>query len=172
MMSRLWKTLGPVKFKELNDNMWLFEFTFEFDKRPVLDGRPWLFDRCVLVLKEMDDNIPPLHMDFNHALFWVHVHDMPFLCMTREVGLRIGALLGKVVDVDVTGDDVGWGRSLRIRIHLPLSSPLERGRSLHHDGKLFGFPFVKKSSSILLYVWENCPWILYLFKEIGFSLKW
>jgi len=36
----------------------------------VVVSRPWLlFDRCVLVLKEMDDSISPLHMDFGHALF-------------------------------------------------------------------------------------------------------
>jgi len=69
LMTRLWKTLEAVAFKELLDN---------------------LFDRSVLVLKEIDENIPPLQMDFSKALFWVQGHDMPLTCMNREVGFWIG----------------------------------------------------------------------------------
>jgi hypothetical protein len=112
MMARLWKHLGPVIFKELRDNMWLLDFASESDKLRVKDGRPWLFDRCVLVLKEMDNGVALLQMDFNSTLFWVQVHDMPLTCMNREVGARIGASLGKVDEVDVTGDGVA-GDSVR-----------------------------------------------------------
>jgi hypothetical protein len=87
--------------------MWLLEFANEADKRRVKDGRPWLFDRCVLFLKEMEDSTPPLQMDFTKALFWVQVHDMPLTCMTKEVGLRIGGTLGTVDEVDVTSDGIG-----------------------------------------------------------------
>jgi hypothetical protein len=71
MMARLWRTLESVTFKEIYENMWLVEFATESDKRRVKDGRPWLFDRCVLVLKEAEDSTPPLQMDFTKALFWV-----------------------------------------------------------------------------------------------------
>jgi len=60
------------------------------DKRRVKEGHPWLFDRSVLVLKVIDENIPPLQMDFSKALFWVQGHDMPLTCMNREVGFWIG----------------------------------------------------------------------------------
>jgi hypothetical protein len=135
MMSRLWRTVESVKFKELHDNVWLLEFGNESDKRRIKEGRPWIFDRNVLVLKEIDENVPLSQMDFSHALFWVQVHDMPLLCMNREIGFRIGESMGKVEEVDVTGDGVGWGRCLRIRTYIDLSKPLNRGRALHVDGK-------------------------------------
>jgi hypothetical protein len=115
MMSRLWKTMGNVGSKELNDNLWLVEFSTELDEWRVIDGWPWLFDRSVLVLIEVDENILPAQMDFTRSLFWVQVHDMPLICMNRAVGSRIVETLGKVEEVDVIGDGVGWGRCLRIR---------------------------------------------------------
>jgi hypothetical protein len=114
MMSRLWKTLDSVAFKEIHDNLWLIEFSNESDKNRVKDGRPWLFDRSVLVLKEVEESIPPTQMDFTKSLLWVQVHEMPLTCMNREVGHRIGSTLGMVEEVDVIDDGVGWGRCLHI----------------------------------------------------------
>jgi len=71
LMTRLWKTIEAVAFKELHDNLWLLEFSNMTDKRRVKEGHPWLFDCSVLVLKKIDENIPPLQMDFSKALFWV-----------------------------------------------------------------------------------------------------
>jgi hypothetical protein len=62
-----------VAFKEIHDNLWLIEFSNESDKNIVKDGRPWLFDRSVLVLKEVEESIPPTQMDFTKSLFWVQV---------------------------------------------------------------------------------------------------
>jgi len=76
-----------------------------------------------------------LQMDFTKALFWVQVYDMPLTCMNREVGHMIGATIGLVEEVDVTGDGVGWGRCLRIRVYIDLTKPLHRGRALIINGK-------------------------------------
>jgi hypothetical protein len=135
LMSKLWKTLESVNFKEIHDNLWLLEFANMADKRRVKEGRPWLFDRSILVLKEVDESVPPVQMDFSKALFWIQVHDMPLTCMNREVGNRIGQSIGMVEEIDVTGDGVGWGRCLRIRVHIDITKPLERGRALVLNGK-------------------------------------
>jgi hypothetical protein len=136
LMTKLWKTMGDVAFKELHDNLWLLEFSNMAYKRRIMEGRPWLFNRSILVLKELDVNIPPMHMDFSKALFWVQVHDMPLICMNREVGLRIGQSLSIVEDTNVAGDGVGWGRCLRLRVYIDISMPLERGHVLVLNGKL------------------------------------
>jgi hypothetical protein len=48
VLSRLWRLVGHVTFKELLDNVWLFEFTDGEDKRRILEGRLWSFDRRVI----------------------------------------------------------------------------------------------------------------------------
>jgi len=69
--------------------------------------------------------IPPSQMDFSSFPIWIQIHDMPLGCMNRAVGTQIGNSLGKVEDVAVAKDDVGWGRYLRVRVEINLYQPLE-----------------------------------------------
>jgi hypothetical protein len=89
VLSRIWRTVGQVVFKELQDNCWLFEFLGESDKQRVLEGTPWSFDRVALVLTEFDGKIALSQIDFTHTPIWVQVHYMPLLCMNRGVGIKI-----------------------------------------------------------------------------------
>lgn len=134
LLLRLWRPVGGVSFKEIQENLWIFEFSDCDDKRRVLSGRPWLFDRYILVINDLDGNLPPSQMEFTNSLFWVQVHNMPLICMTKGVGQKIAASLGEVDDVDIASDDGRWGRFLRLRIVMDLSRPLERGWALELDG--------------------------------------
>jgi hypothetical protein len=60
---------------------------------------------------------------------------MPLLCMSRAMGTKIGRTLGDLEDVDVAGDGASWGKSLRLRVAIDLTQPLERGRELILGGK-------------------------------------
>lgn len=135
VLSRIWRLSGSVLFKEVLDNVWVFEFEEISDKRRVLEGRPWSFDRQILVLQEFDGTSPPSQLVFSHSPFWVQVHEMPLLCMNKAVGIKIGESLGEVEDIDVAGDGDGWGRCLRLRVNINLLEPLERGRALQVGGK-------------------------------------
>lgn len=90
LMSKIWKTVGNIVFKDMYENLWLIEFSSETDKQRVMQGRPWLFDRSVLVLKDVDEGIPPSQMVFMSSPFWVQMHEMPLVCMSREIGQKIG----------------------------------------------------------------------------------
>jgi hypothetical protein len=131
VLSRLWRTMESVVFKELQDNLWLFEFADIEDKERVLAGRLWSFDWQILVINEFDGKTPPSQMEFMHSPFWIQVHDLPLLCMTKNIGIRIGESLGCLKDVDMAEDDPGWGRCLRIRFRINLEKPLECGRAIH-----------------------------------------
>lgn len=72
--------------------------------------------------------------DFSLSPMWVQIHNMLIGCMNRAVGIQIGSLLGKVEDVAVAEDDVGWGHYLRVRVAINLFLPLERGRKLFIAG--------------------------------------
>jgi hypothetical protein len=135
VMTRLWRIAGTVVFKEVQENIWVFEFSDRDDKGRILAGRPWSFDRQIIILNELDGNVPPSQMQFTHSPFWVQVHDLPLVCMNISVGTKIGESLGSLVDVDVAGDGMGWGHCLRIRVVIDLRNPLERGRAIHLNGK-------------------------------------
>ena len=115
--------------------MWLFEFKDQVDKMRVMDERPWSFERQILVLNEFDGSIPPFQLVFDHSPFWIQAHDIPLICMNKDVGTKIGNSLGDLIEVDVAGDGMGWGNYLRLRVNIDITKPLDRGKALHLAGK-------------------------------------
>jgi hypothetical protein len=87
------------------------------------------------VLNEFEEKLALSQMEFLYTPIWVQVHDLPLLCMSRGVGVKIGESLGILEDVDVAGDGAGWGRCLRLRVVINLGKPLERGRALEFGGR-------------------------------------
>jgi hypothetical protein len=132
---RAWKPTGSVSFRVLGDNMFVADFEHDWDKARILEGRLWLFDGNLVSLADYNGITPPSQMDFEKAAFWVRMYNLPLACMGKEVGHKIGASVGKVVDVDIIDDEVGWGEYLRVKILLDLSKPLARGWKLHLLGK-------------------------------------
>lgn len=141
ILSRIWRAEGYVEFKEIQDNLWIFEFSDGGVKDRVMANRPWSFERQILVLKEFDGIVPPSKMEFTHSSCWIQIHEMPLLCMSRAVGTKIGESLGQLEEVDVANEGAGWGRSLRIHVTLDLTRPLERGRNLLYGGKSYWVEF-------------------------------
>lgn len=137
LLLRIWRIEGQVFFKEIQENLWLFEFTKEEDRQRVLASRLWSYDRSLLVLNVFDGKTPPSKMVFMESPFWVQAHDMPLGCMNRKIGQKIRDSLGRVEEVAVADDDVGWGKCLRIRVVIDLLKPLDRGCALVILGKFY-----------------------------------
>jgi hypothetical protein len=66
-----------------------------------------MIEPCWLLMNSM---VGPLHPRWcSHTPIWIQIHDMPLECMNRGVGRKVGETLGKVEEIDVVDDDVGWG---------------------------------------------------------------
>ena len=52
VMQREWRTSREVKIEGLGDNVFMFKFGTEADKRSILMRGPWHFDRALIVLTE------------------------------------------------------------------------------------------------------------------------
>jgi hypothetical protein len=116
VFKRIWRMVGEVDFKEIQPNVWIFEFSKETNKLRVLKGRPWSFDRSLLALTEFDGGIPSSLWNFTSSPFWIQIHDMPLICMTKLIGSKIGESLGILEAMDMEGKGVEWGSVLRIRV--------------------------------------------------------
>ena len=51
-LAQAWRTNKEVKIENLGNNVFLFKFDSEIDKRKVMAGGPWHFDRALIVLME------------------------------------------------------------------------------------------------------------------------
>lgn len=122
--SAVWKPEGWIRFNEVGENQMLVEFKLEKDKKKVLLGRPWSFDRMLVCMQEFDGTTPPKEIPFSTKVFWIQVHNMPLACMTKEVGSQIGQGLGEVLNVEVDNSELGWGQFLQIKVAMDINLPL------------------------------------------------
>ncbi|CAL5399690.1 unnamed protein product [Camellia sinensis] len=72
----------------------------------------------------------PIKVMLSMATFWVQIHNLPLISMTREVGKLIGNKVGLLVDVEYGSDGAAVGCYLRIRVQIDISKPLRRGVKL------------------------------------------
>ena len=69
------------KIKSLGNNIFMFKFGLEAYKQKVMAGRPWHFDRTLIMLKEPSEIRNMRKKEFTHAAFWVQIHNIPIICM-------------------------------------------------------------------------------------------
>ena len=124
-----------MSFTDAPDGLLLVEFFDVGDKDRVLIGRPWSFERCLLLVTSLEGDVQSSKLDMNLVPFWVQIHDLPLLYMNREVGEHVGGILGSVLLVDTDENGVGWGKSLRVRVQLDVSQPLLRGKKIRLNGQ-------------------------------------
>ncbi|KAL5815295.1 hypothetical protein ACOSQ4_025936 [Xanthoceras sorbifolium] len=126
VIPKVWRTTQTFIMENVKENVFVFQFQNQADKRRVLTGGPWSFDKCLIVLEEPRGDGKFLEMGFNNVQFWVQLHNVPLVCMTKEIGWALGNKIGRVTDIDVgaTGDCLG--RFLRVRVVIDVSKPLSR----------------------------------------------
>ncbi|TXG51186.1 hypothetical protein EZV62_023710 [Acer yangbiense] len=56
----------------------------------------------------------------------VQIHNLPLLCMTKEIGFFLGRMIGEVSDYDTGTSMDGSGSFLRVRVKVPMDKPLRR----------------------------------------------
>ncbi|XP_042939400.1 uncharacterized protein LOC122274425 [Carya illinoinensis] len=134
-MAKVWNLEGWITFKEIGFNKFLIEFQLLSDKRKVLQGRPWSFDRHLICLKDFEDDLAPNDISFRTEPFWVQLHNVPFAAMNAEQGVILGSVIGKVHTVETDDQGCGWGRHLRIRVDVDINKPLPRGKLIKVRGK-------------------------------------
>jgi len=140
-LKRAWNPVGEVSFKIIGGNMFVADFELAEDKGRVLEGRPWLVDGSLVSLLEFDGLTPPIKMCFDKSPLWIRMYHLPLACMDKRFGLKIGASVGEVMELDVDDNEPGWGTFLRARICVDITKPLPRGRFLHLDNQSLWIAF-------------------------------
>ncbi|XP_031260445.1 uncharacterized protein LOC116118597 [Pistacia vera] len=129
-MSQVWKLEGWIHFTDAGEKLFLLEFQNVTDLQKVLNGRPWSFDRALIAIQRVDSSTPSNASCFTHEPFWVQLHNMPFAAMNDDYGVQLASAIGKVLEVDVGANGLGWRSFLRVKVEVELTKPLVRGRLL------------------------------------------
>ena len=142
--SPLWRATKGFKVRKEDDHIVLFTFKDQPDMMRVLAGEPWSFDKYLVAMQEFDGSKDVRDMKFEHATFWIQVHDLPLRFRNRVVAEQLCEALGIVNRGEYESAMVG-DRFVRVRVTLNISKPLCRGRVITlDDGKNLWIPFKYK----------------------------
>lgn len=113
----------------------MFKFASEADKRRVLSGGPWHFERALIVLKEPSGIGEITKQVFTHSAFWVQLHNIPVGCMEQETVRMLGETIGTVEEIDADEEGECIGQYARVRISIDITQPLKKIIYVEQEGE-------------------------------------
>ena len=103
----LWRTKGGFNVTVGSENILLFAFELEVDAERVIQGKPWAFDRHLVVFEKFDSYAPIHTLGFKSTAFWVQIHNLLFPLQTVEIAFSIGEIIGPVIKPEDLGEMLG-----------------------------------------------------------------
>ena len=93
-----------------------FDFEEDYDLERVLEHEPWLYDKNLLILERVVENVCISALPFQFSSFWVQPHELPIHFLTREIRDLIGNSLGMILHMTESEEESGNGNYLRVRV--------------------------------------------------------
>ncbi|KAJ4850843.1 hypothetical protein Tsubulata_027885 [Turnera subulata] len=91
-----WRTSAIMDIYGVEENVFIFIFCCQEDKRRISSQDPWTIIGPHMILKEWDPDAIFEEIDFSSSAFWVQVKGLPVQKQTRENAEIIGHSFGKV----------------------------------------------------------------------------
>ncbi|CAA0835202.1 Unknown protein [Striga hermonthica] len=128
----VWSTKQAFEIRSIGQNSFQFIFQNDEDRAKVLQGKTWTFDGQYILLK----NWSPEGVDFSEedekVQLWVQIHQLHWL--GYESGIKIGKLIGKVLDVYIPVGASQQGNIIKVLVEVNLKEPLVRGAFIKLGG--------------------------------------
>lgn len=75
-LASVWKPGKCVNIKEIDVNLYIFQFYHELDIKRVLSGSPWTFNRKALIIARMKEGDVPRSINLNKMDLWIQIYDL------------------------------------------------------------------------------------------------
>ncbi|TXG72934.1 hypothetical protein EZV62_001513 [Acer yangbiense] len=149
VIGKIWQVRHGVDIESIASNMFSFQFRDKFDLERVLSGGPWSFDNALIAMERPEGKGSIDSLNFYWADFWVQIHQVPLICMTKEIGRFLGGMIGQVLEVDggASGDCVR--KFLRVRVRVNISNSLKRCLRVDNLGD--------GAETIMILIYERLP---------------
>lgn len=128
-MKRLWNPAYGLTCREIETNLFSFQFKNIRDLQKVLSMEPWTFNKHILVLKRAKSDVQPSAMNMDSVPFWIRIYDLPYGGRSEDIIQQIGTRIGKVLEIDKSTLQ-GMSRSVRVKVEINLRKPLRRGTKI------------------------------------------
>ncbi|TXG60388.1 hypothetical protein EZV62_014961 [Acer yangbiense] len=126
VIGKIWQVKKGLDIESVSGNIFTFHFKDAWDMNKVILGSPWSFDNALMVLEKPVGMGTIESLKFCQADFWVQIHKIPILCMTKEIGRFLGGMIGEVLDIDGGNSGDCEGKFMRVRIRMDITKSLKR----------------------------------------------
>ena len=134
-LAALWRLVKGVYIKDLNQNLFLFQFFHERDVDRVYAGSPWTFDRHLLTTKRLEKGVSPSTVTLFDMHIWVQIYDLPSELLSEQSIVDNGNFIGSFLEADPTNFDGMWKLYLRVKVALDVRKPLRRKMKIKEQGE-------------------------------------
>ena len=107
-----------VNIKVIALNRFIFQLFHDFDVDRIIKGDPWMFNRYLLLMKEIALGLNPSTFPLYTMNIWIQIYDLPCGLLSERVVQDIGNYLGEFVESDQKKFDGNWRQYLRIQVGL------------------------------------------------------
>ena len=125
VLCNLWKPNKGLVTRDLDDNLFAFQFFSIVDRDYVLNEGPWAFDGCILILKEMTSLEGSFEVEFLIVWFWFKAYDVPAKKQTVSFARIIASNIGQLVSCD-EASMFRVDKALCFQVDLDITKPFRR----------------------------------------------
>ncbi|XP_074326563.1 uncharacterized protein LOC141664509 [Apium graveolens] len=161
-MAALWRPGKGVFIKEIDVNLYVFQFYHMVDMKRVIDGSPWSSNRKVLVIARMKEGNIPRAVNLNTMDLWVQIHELRACFMTKKVVKEVDNYIGSFVESCPSNFIGAWHEYLRVRIQILLDKPMKRRMKIRRAGNEWFW---------IVFKYENIPTFCFICGIFGHSYK-
>ena len=73
----IWRSKNGFKVRNVGIHILLFLFNNEEEVEKIFDGKPWSFDKHLVMIQRYDHSITVKDLVFDKVLLWMQVNDIP-----------------------------------------------------------------------------------------------
>ncbi|KAK5784963.1 hypothetical protein PVK06_039504 [Gossypium arboreum] len=111
-MKSIWKTTKKFDIQVAGQNLFLITFNDENDLELIMDGRPWLFRKQVIIFVRLTTPIDRSQIWLVTSPVWLKIGSCPPYCNKKDLLHAIGMTFGGVIRSEFKGVDA-WDTGLR-----------------------------------------------------------
>ena len=119
----VWGLKNRLQMRAQGDRF-VMKFDREEDRREVLAGGPWFFNRTLFAVAAFDGLCDPAKVPILSFPVDIEILGLPPALLTKEAVLLIGSTLGEVIEYDELG--IRRGTRAKVRVHHKLCDPIRQ----------------------------------------------
>ncbi|KAA3476877.1 Zinc finger, CCHC-type [Gossypium australe] len=112
-------------------NLFSISFDSEEDLECIIEGRPWLFRKFLILFDRLRSPMERDQICLNSSPYWIHIGPCPPELDRKDLLHAIGCTFGGVLRSEISDD------LCRLRVNLDVQKPLRRAYALHNDYREF-----------------------------------